>query len=243
MHGIAETIAKTKNSTEVVLDHTKSKLNEAQELKCDLVSPPKKDEWVFERCVKILSPLSYLERKQLFERLAKTFLAELTEGQTVAQLEESHPEIHPELLELLKNHPSIVALLTPPTELEKKLGKQVEEMVTGVRIAPAKYPRERSREKPLPDVFLRQHYGEYLDAGCLFSDQLRKIDEGLVQAVENFVKKIPKDRTGKAVPVSKYLPREKEKADKYSTNMPEYLRKRITYVGNILSVRERMGLC
>ncbi len=137
-----------------------------------------------------------------------------------------YSDIPPELIKLLRN-PSIRALLTPPTQLEI----EVKEMVEGKRPAPAKYPTHKAKDKQPPVEFLKQYYGKYLDEGCLYLDQLRMIDIGLVQALKNW-----DSYRGKSD--SAIIPRGRARADKLLDFTIDYLRDRIEYLGVVLNGRK-----
>lgn len=81
--------------------------------------------------------------------------------------------------------------------------------------------------------FLTRHYTQYIEADCLYLDQLRKIDKTLVKALENWCysqhKEIP-------------LRRERERTDKYITEISPLLKDRIANIGNVLTRRKIMGI-
>ncbi|MHB9118337.1 MAG: hypothetical protein ACYC2R_08680 [Burkholderiales bacterium] len=136
----------------------------------------------------------------------------------------------PMLLGLLKN-PAVRALLTPPTELEK----EVEALVNG-KIKPAEYyPRHKAKDKEPPAEFLRRIYGRYVEAGCLYLDQLRAIDPGLVQALLNW-------DSYRGTKESAVLGRERERADKLLTDLPGFIREYIARAGVVLKSRQYKGL-
>lgn len=134
-----------------------------------------------------------------------------------------------ELLELLKN-PSVRALLLPPTELEK----EVEALVSG-EIKPAEYyPRHKAKDKEPPAEFLRRIYGRYVEAECLYLDQLRAIDPGLVQALLNW-------DSYRGTKESAVLGRERERADRLLRDLSPILEQRILHLGTLLLRRKAEG--
>lgn len=151
----------------------------------------------------------------------------------IADIEQTRPfknssydqfdDIPIELIELLRN-PSIRALLTPPTQLEI----EVKEMVQGKRPVPAIYPTDTIKDKQLPEKFLMDHYSKYLDADCLYLDQLRVIDRGLVKALENRAYKHKID-----IP----LKRENSRLDKFLNEVNQAIAEKIAVIGRGISTR------